>query len=143
MTRYGDRINQVGPFAYEGPKCPCGNFICSPPNDPYCPRSDLFLGKRCALQGTPQDGPSSSAEFIAEFDRRALERRKEAERAGGSTTGNAGEVSPPVVAPPLKIRSKKQRRLDKADSIASVTGPDWLREEDPLLQQILESHDDR
>jgi hypothetical protein len=96
--------------------------------NPYCEVSRLHAS--ASAFSAPQTVEQSlSAQYIAEFDARAASIREEMK-----DRGRAAEPQ----ALPQKIRSKKQRKLDKADSIASVSGPDWLREKDPLMEQILE-----
>lgn len=142
MRRYGETISQIGPYHYEGPVCPCRNYLCRPADDPYCPRSELFVGRGAAL---PASVEGRELSLVEQFDAMAAHHRAEAKRRveGERTTGVSAEVSPPVVPPkPVRRPSKKERKRRELDRKARATEPAWLLDEsDPILDAAMKAEE--
>lgn len=129
----------VVPFLVkEGPVCPCGNFLCDPPNDPYCPRSAIFCGNRgSANYASPDSGEAADSSLVAEYDARAAITRERVKQDLASRE-----------KPKRKRRTKVEMQAHRAavaqrvqasyESIVPAETREWLDEPDPLVQAILE-----
>lgn len=116
----------VLPEKYEGPVCPCGQYLCQPEYDVYCSRSPHYIRRG---DTSPASTPARELSLVEQFDAKAAQTRADI----------AAEFQAFDRQRKASVPTKKELRRRARERSKRATVPAWLLEHDAAVDAELEA----